>query len=172
MKKIKQFFVTKFVQPFRENAKNKYFTARSVMWGMIIGWNPLFGLQTGLMLGAVALAKAIRQNFSMAMAWVVSNFSNVLTIPFLYLLMYKVGTIFVPTETEYTSEMIGQEIGRISSEEFPENVTGMLNFIFVDMGGPIIVGYLIVATVTSIIGYGMTLVIYDWVKKNGNDTKS
>lgn len=172
MKKIKQFFVSKFVQPFKENAKNKYFTARSVMWGMIVGWNPLLGFQTAIMFGCLAIAKGIRQNFSMAMAWVVSNFSNALTMPFLYLIMYKVGAKFVEVEKDYTTEEIGQRIGEISSLSFPENIYGMVQFIFVEMGGPIFIGYTIIAAVSAFVGYGLTLVIYDMVTKNGNDTES
>lgn len=121
--------------------------------GMFIGLTPTVGIQ---MLIVLALAVLVRRmfRFSKMAALITVYVSNPFTVVPLYWFNYKVGTVFLPetvTREEFRSLVLGAPTttwGDWWSSLFTRTWTLM-----VEVGGPLIVGSLVVATIASLTTY-------------------
>lgn len=108
---------------------------RGMALGLFIGFTPTFGVQMVL---ALLLALLLRQNKIAAVigVWV----TNPVTAPFIYGIEYQVGSLFMGMSHHHVE------------------ITGQLGWdIGIQIGGPILLGSLILGIPISLIGYALTV---------------
>ena len=157
MASVKQVLNEKLVQPFLKAKASRHEIALGAAIGMFWALNPLVGIQMMLVLANWVVFKAIGIRFSspigVAMVWI----TNPVTMPFFYYGFYISGV--------YALSAFGSEINLVNFESFKEVLTISLNmdtleglqywvnFMIVDLGLPMLLGGVIVATPIAVITY-------------------
>ncbi|MEX1229257.1 MAG: DUF2062 domain-containing protein [Planctomycetaceae bacterium] len=126
--------------------------------GMWIGMTPTVGIQMGLVMLFVFLTRPLFR-FNVMAAIVTVYISNPITMIPIYWFNYKVGTLFI--EGIVSKE---QFHGVMKSDEIRDSWTAVLT-LFADLGWPLVVGSLIVATICSVITYPSMLALIYWFRR-------
>ena len=138
--------------------------------GMFIGMTPTVGIQMILVIVVAFLTQSLFR-FNRVAALITVYISNPLTVAPIYFFHYIVGTLFVG--------------GNITWNEFSEKLRSnsdlgwwqewweKINWLFVEVGAPLILGSLVVATVLGIATYPvMRRLLRSFRKKKSNELRS
>lgn len=120
--------------------------------GMFIGLTPTVGIQM-LLVGALAILARPFFRFNISAGMITVYISNPLTMLPLYALFYSTGTMLLATGSH---DPIDFQAGFI---EHLDETGRLLRFVFIDVGWPMIVGSLLVASV----GAGLTYPSLKWL---------
>lgn len=114
--------------------------------GMFIGMTPTVGIQMVLVVLFAFLTRAFLQ-FNRVAALLTVYISNPLTVVPIYWFNYLIGTLFVEGNASW--ETFKLKLGTDSALRWSEK----FHWLFVEVGWPLIVGSLVVATVCSLVTY-------------------
>ena len=114
--------------------------------GMFIGMTPTVGIQMILVMIFAFLMRPIF-GFNRMAALIGVYISNPLTLVLIYWLDYKVGTLFIP------GNVSREDFARILHYDGFEGWWTALTELFLVVGAPLVVGSLLLATVSSIVTY-------------------
>ena len=170
MASLKQVLNEKLVQPFLKAKATRHEIALGGAIGMFWALNPLVGIQMMLVMANWIVFKAIGIRFSspigVAMVWL----TNPVTMPFFYYGFYYSGV--------YALTIFGNEINLVNFESFKfvlvaslemdtlEGLQYWLNFMIVELGLPMLLGGIMVATPISIVTYPAVYRILTKVRTN------
>lgn len=129
--------------------------ALGVAIGMFIGMTPTVGIQMILVMVTAVLTSRFFQ-FNRVAALLTVYISNPLTMLPIYWMDYKVGTWFVPGNA--TRAQFAQILEYDGLKQWWQTILGL----FVTIGTPLIVGALIVATVSSVVTYPIIRWLLHW----------
>ena len=130
--------------------------------GMWIGMTPTVGIQMALVMIFVFFTRPFFR-FNVMAAIVMVYISNPLTMIPLYWFYYKVGTLFI--EGSVTREHLTQTI---KSDGAPDSWDAVLTLL-TDLGWPLMLGSVIVATIFSVITYPSMLALVYWFRRTEAD---
>lgn len=114
--------------------------------GMFIGMTPTVGIQMGLVMLFAFLVRPLFY-FNRVAAVITVYISNPLTLVPIYWFNYQVGTLFVEGDLDR------EAFAAIFQGRNADHVWDLLLELFVDVGTPLIVGSLVVATICSVLTY-------------------
>lgn len=114
--------------------------------GMFVALTPTVGIQMVMVLTLAVLTRRLF-HFNKVAGLITVYVSNPLTIVPIYWFCYKVGTIYFP------STITREEFAAIFEYEGLREWWRAITRLFVDVGGPLIVGSLIVASLAALITY-------------------
>ena len=114
--------------------------------GMFIGLTPTVGIQMILVVVFSLLTRRIF-GFSRVAALITVYISNPLTVAPIYWFNYQVGTLFLPGNV--TREAFAEILHYRGFSEWWDAIVTL----FVDVGGPLIVGSLVIASIVGVLTY-------------------
>lgn len=114
--------------------------------GMFIGMTPTVGIQMIIVLAIAFLARPFFR-FNKIAAVLTVYVTNPLTLVPIYWFNYQVGTGFIPSDVTY------EDFVKIVQFDSHENWSERALSLFTDLGAPLLVGCLLVATVCSVLTY-------------------
>ena len=118
--------------------------------GMFIGLTPTPGIQMALVLITAGLTGWLFR-FNRVAAIIMVYISNPVTSPPLYWLSYKVGTLFVEGDATY------EQLVSALVPQTPQSWWNAILDLCVSIGWPLVVGSLVVATISGIVTYPVML---------------
>lgn len=128
--------------------------------GMWIGMTPTVGIQMGLVMLVAFLTRPLFR-FNVMAAIVTVYISNPITMIPIYWFNYEVGSLFI--EGMVTRDQFS---GVMKSEKIQDSWTAALTLVY-DLGWPLVIGSLVVATVCSVITYPSMLgLVYRFRRSN------
>lgn len=130
--------------------------AMGVAVGMFVGLTPTVGIQMLMVLLLAALTSRLFY-FNRVAALLTVYISNPLTMLPIYWLNYEVGTLFVAGEA--SREEFAKILEYNGFAEWWQTILGL----FVDVGMPLIVGSLVVATVCGVVSYPVMRWLLSWL---------
>jgi len=125
--------------------------------GMFIAMTPTVGIQMGIV-GVLALLTHRWFHFNRVAALMAVYISNPLTVLPIYWFSFKVGTYWFPSEV--TRSQFSALLKYEGIAQWWESLTGL----FVDIGPPLIVGSLVVATLSALPTYPVILYLVTHLK--------
>ena len=130
--------------------------------GMWLGMTPTVGIQMGLVMLFAFLSRPLFR-FNVMAAIVTVYVSNPITMVPIYWFNYKVGTLFI-------KGMVSKEhfSGVMKSDQIRDSWTAVLTLIK-DLGWPLVLGSLIVATICSLMTYPSMLALIFWVRRSNRE---
>ena len=135
--------------------------------GMFIGLTPTVGIQMILVMVVAGLTGRLFQ-FNRVAALLTVYVSNPLTVVPIYWVLYKVGTTFVGGHL--TREDLAGMLEYQTLQEWQQTIVTL----FVEVGGPLIVGTCVVATIGGFVTYPVMrwlLRSFHSVKPSGSDSE-